>query len=162
LSAPKNWIEKRVQWIYPRAERGEYPQPPQGQPYILFAACILPGFRDNVLQLGQLPRGYGQFLIMCTPHKIMAAESVHKMRNSNFKNAVAKKAAGMLPIGRDVVESRLREKKATDYFDFETAVATQEHRAQTLARILSGWEAELMESMEQLDAHPGLRVEVLA
>ena len=66
----------------------------------------------------------------------------------------------MLPIGRDLVESRLREKKAAAYFDIEPAVATQEYRKQALAGIMADWAAELMESMEQLDAHPELRVEV--
>lgn len=158
MNQPKHWIEKRVQWTRPRSVG--YQQPPQGQPYILFAACILPGHREDALPLGAIPKGYGQYLVTCTPHKIAAPETVHKGRQTKFRNDVAKKTAGMLPIGRDLVESRLREKKDADYFDFETAVATQEYRKKALAGIMSDWAAELMESMEQLDAHPELRVEV--
>lgn len=158
MNAPRSWIEKRVQWARPRSVG--YPQPPQGQPYILFAACILPGYRENALQIGDIPKGYAQFLMMCAPYKVAAPETVHRGRQTKFKNLVAKKTAGMLPIGRDLVESRLREKKAADYFDFDTAVATQEFRKQMLAGIMAEWAAELMESMQQLDAHPELRVEV--
>ena len=156
MNAPKKWIEKRVQWTRPRGAC--YPQPPDGQPYILFAACILPGYRDDALRLGDIPKGYGQFLMMCNPHRVAAPETVHKGRQTKFRNLAAKKTAGMLPLGRDLVESRLREKKDADYFDFETAVATQEFRKQMLAEIMADWAAELMESMEQLDAHPELRV----
>ena len=160
MNAPKSWIEKRVQWARPRSVG--YPQPPDGQPFILFAACILPAYREDVLQLGAIPKGYAQFLMMCRPNRVAAPETIHKGRQTKFRNLVAKKTAGMLPIGRDQVESRLREKKDPDYFDFETAVVTQEFRKQVLAGVMAGWEAEIMESMEQLDAHPELRVEVKA
>lgn len=156
MNTPKKWIEKRVQWTRPRGAC--YPQPPDGHPYILFSACILPGYRDDALQLGDIPKGYGQYLMMCNPHRVAAPETVHKGRQTKFKNLVAKKTAGMLPLGRDLVESRLREKKDADYFDFETAVATQEFRKQMLAEIMADWAAELVESMEQLDEHPELRV----
>jgi len=158
MIGPRSWIEKRVQWARPRSVG--YPQPPQGQPYILFAACILPGFRDGVLQLGQAPKGYAVFLMMCTPCRVAAPETVHKRRQTAHKNLVAKKTQGMLPIGRDLVAARLLEKKDADYFDFETAVATQEYRKQAVSGIMADWAAELMESMEQLDAHPGLRIAV--
>lgn len=160
MNQPKHWIEKRVQWARPRGVG--YPQPPEGQPFILFAACILPAYREDVLQVGAIPKGYAQFLMMCNPHRVAAPEAVHKARLTKHKNLVAKKTAGMLPIGRDMVEKRLREKKDVDYFDLETAVATQEFRKQALAGIMADWAAELMESMDQLDAHPELRVEVRA
>lgn len=158
MTAPRSWIEKRVQWSRPRSIG--YPQPPKGQPYILFAACILPEHSTDALQFGPIPAGYTQFLTMCSPVRVAAPETVHKSRQTTFKNQVAKKTAGMLPIGRDLVEARLREKKDADYFDFQTAVATQKYRAGVWAEIMDGKDAEIMESMEQLDAHPELRVEV--
>jgi len=156
--SPKHWIEKRVQWARPRSVG--YPQPPAGHPYILFAACVLPSHNADVLQFGAVPKGYTQFLTMCTPVRVLAPETVHKRRKTVHANLVTKKTAGMLPIGREVVEARLREKKDADYFDLETAVATQGYRQQVWSEIMDGKDAEIMESMEQLDAHPELRVEV--
>jgi hypothetical protein len=157
------WIEKRVEWKYPRDDTGRtYPQPSKGAPYTLFAACILPGCRETDVKISAIPRGYCVYLSMCNHYTTMAAESVHKRRNTVLKNTIKKKAAGMPRFMWSEIERIEREKKDASYFDLQTCVETQIFRQQAVREMKDRWSKELLESINKLDNHPELKVEVAA
>jgi hypothetical protein len=160
--SPRQWMEKRVQWSSPRDDTGTYPQPTAGAPYIIFAACILPGYRPDDIKIDNIPPGYCVYISMCSHYTVMAAESVHKRRMTRLKNIVAKKSAGMPPFIRAEIDRLERQKKDPDYFDPQTCVETQKARQWALNEMVQRWTEELMESMEQLDKYPELKIKAVA